>query len=1159
MRESVFRHKDPPGSTANDPQALLRTIEPTYAFVGREKELEIGRLALEQALAGRAGLVILEGEPGVGKTRLVEEISRRAVSLGFLPAWGRCFEGRGAPPYWPWIGVIRELTRGAGGGSFPTGDRRGIDRIARYLPEILDESSRSDIRDHPGELSSSSQATDQERFDLFDAISSLLRAAAQSSPVAIAIDDLHEADPDSLALLRFVVRDLVDARLLIFVTCRSREFTDSTSISRALGALMRRGIRVQLSGFGRGDVAQYVHRVSGFEANDDIVDALCRATGGNPLFLREFMRLLLSEGPLSVAAIDTILSSLPEGVRSVVARRLDNLSDETQTALRAAAAIGLEFDLALVERVTRLPNAELVSALDQASSLGLIGRVADHLWVFRFNHALIAETIKSEVGAEQLRRLHHEIAATLEEIHRDDQGPVLTQIAEHYFNALPLGTVRNAIEFTRRAAEQASEHLAFDEAARLYTMALSALDSTADTDDALRCELLLGLGFVETRIRAKEQAVATFKQVIASARQLSMPKYLIRAVLGWGNAVGGMRTFNRDIIEPLEEALRVVESSDDRSRARLMARLAAELYWTDDRERSSRLAREAVEVARRSGHTSTLVTTLWYRHWMQWGPDNAEQRLAAATEMANLAEQSAEWNWALRAREMRAAAFLEMGQLREIETEIAACAEISARLGPSSGIVERLRAGQAMIHGDFDECERYLNEALISAQRRNDQSLLIGYAGTLAYIRGEQGRMSEVEGILQLPQENLPGFAPLRCGFALLYVRDRRLDDARIQFEYLAVEDFQWIPRDWNWLGAIGLLGEICAALDDRARAAKLYAMLAPYAGRSVTLGFGESYYGPVANYLGLLATTLDWFDRAEVHFEAAIRFNLAMGASPCLNRTRIGYASMLLSRGLAGDWEKTRELLDSTIASADTLGMKEVGGKARELKLRAIATNGAAKSQSPDQVDEGSRAIQPTRIRGTLKREGDFWTATYQGKVSRLRHAKGLSFIAHLLSQPRIEVHVSELSEIVDSTYADNHARHGHGADALRRSSDSDAGPVLDSAAKAAYRQRLADLRAELEEVRSFNNLGRAEKLSEEIEFLTHEIVRAVGLRGRERRSGSQVERTRVRVTNAIRAAIAQINKHNPALAGLLSDTIHTGSYCSYRPSQEASSGWEF
>src|SRR3984957_1306303 len=562
MREPVSRDKDTRGLIANDPQALFRAIEPTYAFVGREKEIEVGRLALDQALAARGSLVILEGEPGVGKTRLVEELSQRAVSLGFLPAWGRCFEGRGAPPYWPWIGVIRELIGGAGRESLPAGDRRVIDRIARYLPEIFGESPRSDIRDHPGELSSSSQATDQERFDLFDAVSSFLRATAQSSPLAIAIDDLHETDPDSLALLRFVVRDLVDARLLILVTCRNREFTDSTSVSRALAALMRRGIRVQLGGFDRGDVAQYVHRVSGFEADDDIVVALCRATGGNPLFLREFMRLLLSEGPLSVSAIDAILSSLPEGVRSVVARRLDNLSDATQTALRAAAAIGLEFDLALLERVWRLPKAELASALDQASSLGLVGRIGDHLWTFRFNHALIAETIKSEAGAEQLRRLHHEIASSLEEIHSDNHDPVLARIADHYFKALPLGTLRKAIEFARRAAEHASKHLAFDEAARLYSIALGALDSTADADDSLRCELLLGLGAVETRIRAKEHAVATFKQAVALARLLSNPKYLTRAVLGWGNATGGLRTLNRDLIGPLEEALRTVESSD---------------------------------------------------------------------------------------------------------------------------------------------------------------------------------------------------------------------------------------------------------------------------------------------------------------------------------------------------------------------------------------------------------------------------------------------------------------------------------------------------------------------------------------------------------------------------------------------------------------------
>jgi predicted ATPase len=285
------------GSVVTDLRRDSAAIEPMYAFVGREKELELGRLAVDSARGGRAAFVILEGEPGVGKTRLVEELSQRAKSLGFLPAWGRCFEGRGAPPYWPWIGVIRELTRGVGRDSSPTGDRRVIDRIARYLPEIFDESPRPHILEHPGELSSS-QATDQERFDLFDAISSLLRAAAQSSPLAIAIDDIHEADRDSLALLRFVVRDIVDARLLLVVTCRSQEFIDSTDVPHIMAALTRRGIRVRLSGFDRGDVAQYVHRVSGFEADDDIIAALCRATGGN-LHSRARTRQGVPYGPVA--------------------------------------------------------------------------------------------------------------------------------------------------------------------------------------------------------------------------------------------------------------------------------------------------------------------------------------------------------------------------------------------------------------------------------------------------------------------------------------------------------------------------------------------------------------------------------------------------------------------------------------------------------------------------------------------------------------------------------------------------------------------------------------------------------------------------------------------------------------------------------------------
>jgi len=226
--------------------------------------------------------------------------------------------------------------------------------------------------------------------------------------------------------------------------------------------------------------------------------------------------------------------------------------------------------------------------------------------------------------------------------------------------------------------------------------------------------------------------------------------------------------------------------------------------------------------------------------------------------------------------------------------------------------------------------------------------------------------------------------------------------------------------------------------------------MLSPYAGRSLTLGFGIGYYGPVAHFLGMLATTLDRFDRAEAHFEAAIRFNLAMGAAPCLNRTRVGYASMLLSRGLAGDSERADELLDSGITSADALGMKGVAEVARELR-RGSAIVSAAKMPEADRVTNTTAAVIPSAIQGSLKREGDYWTISYNGTISHLRHAKGLSFIAHLLGQPRVEVHVIELSQIADSTSVSHHSQRRYSTDGLQNSADSDAGSILDTAAKEA------------------------------------------------------------------------------------------------------------
>ncbi len=320
-------------------------------------------------------------------------------------------------------------------------------------------------------------------------------------------------------------------------------------------------------------------------------------------------------------------------------------------------------------------------------------------------------------------------------------------------------------------------------------------------------------------------------------------------------------------------------------------------------------------------------------------------------------------------------------------------------------------------------------------------------------------------------------------------------------------------------------ISELAALLGDVAGAGQVYRLLSPFAGRYVIAL--SVCFGSAARSLGRLADTLSRYDDAVRHFEDALVANARLGSPPWVAHTQYDYSRMLFQRAEAGDSEKVFALLDKAERTARELGMKSLGQKADVLRqsVGVPCTPTIKVSQEP-------AAAPPSSL---FRREGEFWTITYGGTVVRMKDAKGLRYIAVLLRDPEREFYAGDLL--------------GSITERAGKSIEGDLGPVLDSTGRVAYKQRIEELRDELEEAEANNDIGRAEKARTEIDLLAHALSGAIGLSGRQRRTGSSSERARLVVTKAIKASLARIDHAHPALGRLLANSIRTGTFCSYRP----------
>ncbi len=583
----------------------------------------------------------------------------------------------------------------------------------------------------------------------------------------------------------------------------------------------------------------------------------------------------------------------------------------------------------------------------------------------------------------------------------------------------------------------------------------------------------------------------------------------------------------------LEEAL-AAGGGDRTTHARLLAHLADVLPAVETARRRA-LAAEAVTSARQGDDAGALGAALVAWHWTHWTPDNLAERLAAADEVIALGALLGDDHVRGHGHGLRVSDRLEAGDVAGFDADVEAEARLAgAQRDPVTSWTALVhRTLQHVLAGRFQEAEAGAQEALAAGQRALVPSAMQYFGVQLFALRHAQGRLAELEPAARELASQFADNAAWRAALAFLYVELGREVEARRELEVLAANTFAALPRDHNWLVALAFCAQVAAVLGDVERAGQLYELLLPFADRCSVAAPGVAFIAAIAHNLGVLATTLERFDDAGRHFDAALDTHARMGARPLLAHTQREYAAMLFRRGATGDRHRAVELLAEAGATYAALGMTAHGER--------IAVLRAATPEA------GHR--EPNRF----ERRGAVWTIAYAGTAIQLRDAKGLRYLSELLRRPGGRVHVLDLTASVDG------AAPGASIGRLEEEGLRPGGPSVlprgaDACARDEYRRRFEEVQAELEEAEQANDLGRISRLRDELEMLSSELAAAYGLEAR--RSPEPVERARKAVTNRIRAALGDVRREHAPLWRHLSASLTLGTWCGYEP--ESPTPWQ-
>ncbi len=1046
--------------------------------------------AVERARAGSGSFVWISGDAGIGKTSLLDEVATGAAGDGLQVLRGTAWDSPGTPPFWLWVQVLRDAVA-----TTPADVRQAWGPRAAEALALLPEEG--------GARHGRGRTTDEhDRFALFDSVEGVLRAIAARRPVLLALDDLHWTDAGSLRLLQFVTRVPAAAPIAVVGTWRDAEPVGS-SVAAVAAELVAHAERIELHGLEPPAVGELVLRTAGIELTEVEADALRARTGGNPLFVGEVARLARDRGTRDLSAI------VPDSARAIIGRRLARASQACHEVLAVAAVAGGANDVDTVARLTGRDLAGVTAVLDEAAAAGLARADSSRIEIA---HPLIRECLVATLAPARARQIH--LAAA--DLAADDPSAA-AEVAHHLVAALPLSPLPRVRAALARAAEAAWTSRAYEEAARHRgTLVELAAPGSQERYDALtaRGTALLAAGAVE-------DARDDFVQAASIARGRGDATGFAGAALGFAAGMSGFEIRLRDPaqIALLEEALAMLGDEESAVRADVMARLSVALSYEGVAERRARLADEAVAIARRVGAPRSVAHALAAHCDAIAGPDDAERRVAEASEVIDLARAAGDRGLEMLGRRLRIVAELELGEVAAARADIAAFdAEALSLAQPLYRCYASIFRGfLAHLDGDFAAMERHAAETERLGELAGSGNAAVLAASNRGWIALEAGRpegfLAQFADMLGVVDQLGPN------GHAVTALMPGQPDVVRAGVVPFVAEVVAGLARDAEYVSTLCVVASGIQGHGGPVGAAPaLREALAPYAGRFAVDGIAAAAAGPVDHWLGYLALATGDVRGAIGHLEQSLETAERIGARPHAANSRALLAEALARRAEPGDAERAARL-------------------AAEARDAYLAMGLSARAEAVATVSAPQGALTPSPATGTLRRDGDVWTVDFRGSSAAVPHVKGMTDLAVLVRSPRHEVHVLDLA----------------GGGGPRQGST---GPVLDDVAKAAYRDRIARLDEDLAAADATGDAEAFTRAESERAFILAELGAAYGLGGRARRTGDDAERARSAVTWRLRDAIKRVERAHPEAGAHLRRAVRTGAFCVYDPDGDVA--WE-
>ncbi|MEO6714843.1 MAG: AAA family ATPase, partial [Mycobacteriales bacterium] len=717
-RIDVDRPSESPAPAAAAPRLLS-----LGRLVGRTAELGQLTTAFDEAATGRMRLVMVVGEPGIGKSRLVEELAVYASVRGATVCWGHCYEGELAMPYLPFVEAFRTYVRQRSDEQLRVELSSGAPEIATLVSEL-----RQRFADLPP---SPPLEGDAERMRLFEGVCAFVRNAATDDPLVLLLDDLHWADKPSLLMLQYMVRNLRRDPVLIVGTYRDVELDRTHPLADAVAALRREHLyeRVLLRGLSPEEVKALIDAVDNQDSPLAFAELLHRETEGNPFFVAEILLNLVETGAIVrvdgqwTGTAESVAENLPEGVREVIGRRLSRLSADCNRMLTVGAAMPGGFSLDVVAGVLAIDEDQVLDVLDEALDAQVLRERRDTAGTYEFNHALIRQTLYGELSTPRRVRLHRQIATALDQ--RDALDTHLGELAFHCFQGAAGGDVAKAVDYATRAGERASLQAAHEEAARFYRMALEALELSEAQHGSRRGELLLALGEAHSRAGDTDAAAGALTEAGDLARTLDDANLLARVALASGALRWGGGIYRPDLIAMLAEAAERIGDSDDALLARLLARRVTFLLFIDQDEVALG-AQQAVAAAERCGDPRARALALTALTYTLTAPDQRSDWKRLQGEIGALAEEAGDLDLANANQQsvlIRAAADSDRALLDATATRVVQLADKSrspfflANAATVQGMV-------AVLDGRYADAEQFATAVLTHARRLQDPGLV---------------------------------------------------------------------------------------------------------------------------------------------------------------------------------------------------------------------------------------------------------------------------------------------------------------------------------------------------------------------------------------------------------------------------------------------------